>query len=74
MGWIKRKADEHVCKKPYNIPGVNVGDIWQCDECGLKWEVTKSSTWFDQRDNYTGYTIDYRLVPPYHNDWNGQRD
>lgn len=61
MGWIKRKADEHVCKKPAGTASISVGDIWQCDECGWKWEVVKNSSWYDQRDNYSGYNIEYRL-------------
>lgn len=64
MGWVKRKADEHVCKKPGGGPDIRVGDIWECDLCKLRWEVTKASSWYDQRDNYTGYIIDYKLLPP----------
>lgn len=39
--WIKRKSDEHQCKKPGWDAGVSVGDIWQCLGCGKCWAITK---------------------------------
>lgn len=40
MGWIKREADRHWCKRPGYSTTIHVGDVWQCDECKISWEVT----------------------------------
>lgn len=47
MAWIRRQADEHVCRKPQLSVtwGVRDGDIWECDDCLRQWEVHS-----DQRD------------------------
>lgn len=39
MTWIKRKVDEHVCRKPRYDSEIRAGDVWQCDECKNEWEV-----------------------------------
>ena len=41
MGWIKQKKSEHVCPKPTLTGAIkpDPGDIWQCDNCDLQWEV-----------------------------------
>lgn len=50
MPWIKRRADEHTCKKPNWNKNVQQWDIWECGECSIQWRVKKVSTWFDQRE------------------------
>lgn len=40
MGWIRCKVNEHQCRKPNWDYTVNVGDIWQCDDCATQYEVT----------------------------------
>ena len=34
MGWVYRKADEHVCPRPSLTGNVHGGDIWQCSGPG----------------------------------------
>jgi hypothetical protein len=42
MVWIKRKQDEHVCPMPSLFEeGVWPGDIWECDDCKLRWKVNE---------------------------------
>lgn len=72
MGWIKRKIDEHVCKKPDFHKDVATGDIWQCDECNLKYRVAQvHNQQFDQRENeWYGGSLDWEsYVTPSYSDW-----
>lgn len=41
MSWVRHRADLvlHACVIPHPFDqGIALGDIWRCDECGLKWE------------------------------------
>lgn len=61
MGWIRKTQPEpeHTCDPPVQearqgfvslVPDGGVsGDLWQCDSCGMVWEITSSD-----RDGYTG--------------------
>lgn len=64
MGWIRKTQPEpeHTCDAPLRntnrfragleimVPdGGFSGDLWQCDSCGMVWEITSSD-----RDGYTG--------------------
>lgn len=67
MGWIRRQADEHRCKKPEvaRDPTVTPGDIWHCDDpgCGKTYTVKedqRDGKWFapDPRPHYPIYGKD----------------
>lgn len=64
MGWIRKTQPEpeHTCEPPVQntgeyragleimVPDGGVaGDLWQCDSCGMVWEITSSD-----RDGYSG--------------------
>lgn len=44
MGWIKKTDPPHICWKPVEA-GMTPGDIWECDECKVQWEVTENWGW-----------------------------
>lgn len=39
MGWVKKLAPEHYCRKPRITKRVGAGSVWRCDECGQEWVV-----------------------------------
>jgi hypothetical protein len=52
MGWVLRQADRvepHRCKPPrisqdsefWSSPDGQVGDVWECDDCGDLWEIVQ---------------------------------
>ncbi|AXH46526.1 hypothetical protein SEA_ROBINSPARKLES_78 [Gordonia phage RobinSparkles] len=48
MGWIKRKGAVtgfHECMKPTINQRVEIGDVWQCNECEMYWRVTNNWWW-----------------------------
>lgn len=63
MGWVRRKVNEHQCKKPQWDSGIHEGDIWECDVCKTRYEITHIEfedrpagavwiTWVDIRSLY----------------------
>lgn len=42
MGWIHRESEVHRCSRPtyQDTPGVQISDVWRCDTCQTKWQVT----------------------------------
>lgn len=47
MGWVKKEAIPHGCTvpRPSDCEGIGAGSIWQCDECGTRWETVSNDGW-----------------------------